>query len=561
MGQRHEPHRFRRVFGNDTLLEFPVHFRLVMKNEAAKRTCKAQLRRMAETEAGWDAYVRALEPDEAERQRQRDAGLPGKVSFLIPTYNTDPALLRALTDSLLAQTVPSWEACFYDGGSDRQESIDALKAEAERDPRLRVTFGGENLGISGNTNGALAMAEGDWCALADHDDLLAPDAAFRILEAAADGADMVYSDEDKCSEDGSRYFDPRLKPDFSPDTLRSGNYICHLMAMKTELMRGAGGLRSICDGSQDHDLALRVSERAEKVTHIRRVLYHWRMLKTSWSHNKARACADAAARAVNDQCRRLKLPASAERFLLNVKLTATQPLPDWTLIVSGTGLKARMHAARAVRRAGKRPSAILYAGGKGAAMPVALNAAVKRVQTGAIVFLDESVRVRKNWLEPLWMFTARKEIACAGAVLWRSYTRLRHAGYAVDVPAGAVSCFNGVSCNASPLLGADMVNRNVTAVSRGLMMIRREVFEELGGFGLYGSDLASVALGLKAAEKGYLNVSVWDAGCPGGKDCVLEGEPSGTDVEHFRKTFGEHPEERYMHPLMDRTGTMQPNIG
>ena len=561
MGHRHEPHRFRRVFGNDTLLEFPVHFRMVLKNEVSKRTCREQLRRMAETEKKWDTFVRAQEPDELEKQRQREAALPGKVSFLIPTYNTEPALLRALVDSLLAQTAPSWEACFYDGGSERQESIDALKAETERDPRLRVTFGKENLGISGNTNGALAMAEGDWCALVDHDDLLSPEAVYRILEAAADGADMVYSDEDKCSEDGSRFFDPRLKPDFSPDTLRSGNYICHLMAMKTELMRGVGGLRSVCDGSQDHDLALRASERAEKVTHIRRVLYHWRMVQSSWSHSKARACAEAAARAVGDQCRRLKLPVAAERFLLGVKLTATEPLPDWTLIVSGTGLKARLRAARAARRAGKRPAAILYAGGKGAAMPVALNAAVKRVQTDVIVFLDESVRVRKDWLEPLWRFVARKDVACAGGVLWQSYTRLRHAGYAVDIPAGAVSCFRGISLNASPLLGADMVNRNVTAVSRGLMMIRKDMFEKLGGFGLYISDLASVALGLKAAEQGYLNVSVWDAGCPGGKNCVLEGEPPKSDVEHFRKTFGEHPEERYMHPLMEETGTMQPNIG
>ena len=149
-----------------------------------------------------------------------------RLSFLIPTYNTPPELLRALADSLLHQSCGAWEACFYDGASTRADTRELLQALTQEDNRFRVTFGAENRGIAGNTNAALTMATGKFVALCDHDDLLAPDAVRCILEAAQDGADFVYTDEDKVSADGMHFFEPHLKPDFAPDSLRSGNYIC-----------------------------------------------------------------------------------------------------------------------------------------------------------------------------------------------------------------------------------------------------------------------------------------------------------------------------------------------
>jgi hypothetical protein len=164
------------------------------------------------------------------------------------------------------------------------------------------------------------MATGEFVALCDHDDLLAPDAVRCILEAAQDGADFVYTDEDKVSADGTHFFEPHLKPDFAPDSLRSGNYICHLTAASRALMNAVGGLRPGFDGSQDHDLALRLSENAAKITHIPRILYHWRMLDTSFSHQKAQTCADAAARAVADQLRRLHMDADVTVEELRVRI-------------------------------------------------------------------------------------------------------------------------------------------------------------------------------------------------------------------------------------------------
>ena len=243
----------------------------------------------AQADAAYPRWLAQAQPGPEERRRQGETRFSHGLSFLIPTYNTAPHLLQELADALLAQTSPCWEACFYDGASTREDTRQALRDMARRDPRLRVELGRENLGIAGNTNAALAMARLDWVALVDHDDLLTPDAAYWVLRAAEDGADMVYSDEDKCTADGATFFDPHFKGDFAPDTLRAGNYICHLMAMERELMASLGGLRPDYDGSQDHDLALRASERARRIVHIPRVLYHWRMLDTSVSHQRGRS--------------------------------------------------------------------------------------------------------------------------------------------------------------------------------------------------------------------------------------------------------------------------------
>ena len=191
----------------------------------------------------WDrAWRESYAPDEAELARQR-ASQPdcGLISVLIPVYRTEPALLEALLESLAAQTLANWEAVLALSG-DRAETAETLARWAERDARFRVIPLAENKGISGNTNAALAAARGEWAVLCDHDDTLPPDALWRIADRAArGGADVIYTDEDKLTPDGRHHTDPHFKPDFSPDNLRSGNYICHLLAARRSLVEAAGG--------------------------------------------------------------------------------------------------------------------------------------------------------------------------------------------------------------------------------------------------------------------------------------------------------------------------------
>ena len=232
-----------------------------------------------------------------------------RISVVVPVFNTRPKFLRALADSLLAQTHGAWEACLYDGGSTSAETRKALEAIAARDSRFHIAFGAENAGISGNTNRAIKMATGEYIALCDHDDVLAPDALWRIAEAIdAHHPDVLYTDEDKLTAHGAIHVDAHRKPDFCPDNLRSGNYICHLSVIRRTLLDAIGGLRPAFDGSQDHDLLLRACERADGVIHIPRVLYHWRTLRGSMSHTKLAVCLDAAARAVEESMRRTGFP-------------------------------------------------------------------------------------------------------------------------------------------------------------------------------------------------------------------------------------------------------------
>jgi len=288
-----------------------------------------------------DRRWQQLRTSEAELQAQRtqDPGDVGGISICVPVYNTRPDLLQAMADSLLAQTCGRWEACLYDGHSTKPETIEKLQAIAAADPRFHVVLGQDNDGISGNTNRAIAMASGKWITLLDHDDTLAPDTIWRVTEAIRrEEPDMLYSDEDRITEDGRFHLEPHFKPDFSPDNLRCGNYICHLMVIRKTLVDEAGGLCPAFDGSQDHDLALRCSEKARKVVHLPYILYHWRVVGTSMSHQQLDRCLDAGRRAITEQTERLGIPAEVvvEHRMLRTKFRM-EGHPTVNIIVTDCG--------------------------------------------------------------------------------------------------------------------------------------------------------------------------------------------------------------------------------
>ena len=483
------------------------------------------------------------------------------LSFLIPTWNTDPTLLNALADSLISQSCPRWEACLYDGASTHADTRDALQALGKRDPRFRVVMGTENGGISGNTNAAFAFAAGDVIALCDHDDLLAPDAVRCILQAAEEGADFIYTDEDKVSADGTRFFGPHLKPDFSPDALRSGNYICHITAMTRQLaealvQRDGSLLRCQFDGSQDHDLALRATELAARVAHIPRILYHWRMLDTSFSHQRAEKCALAACAAVTQQLTRLGIPSKASVERLRTRIFYPVPETSVTAIVWGKGRIPKLPRQVQVIRADS---------------PAALNDAARQAKGEYLLFLAGGLTPMnagllrefsmyaswdRGWLNELLMYAQRPDVGCVGSAILDRRRFYLHAGYAVDVPGGAVSHHAGQWYYGHPYEVTDRIVRNVTGVSSALLLIRREVFPALGGFGDYASDLRGADLGLKCLRAGLVNVYTPHARMiEGTRNSEFERFPA-EDVRRFRDAWGEHPQERYYSPLFTRDGRM-----
>ena len=491
---------------------------------ATRGIWKSQAARRAENERAYADWFAASRPDAEERRRQHDTVFTHRVSFVVPAYNTDPGMLKALVDSLLNQTNDAWEVCFYDGQSPKAETREALKRAAERDPRIHVCFGEANDGISGNTNHALEMVTTDWVALLDHDDLVTEDAVYCVLKAAEAGADFLYSDEDKCDERGTRFFEPHLKGDPAPDTLRAGNYICHLMAMETALIRRVGALRSDFDGSQDHDLALRAMEAAARPVHIPRVLYHWRMVGSSASHQGAARCAGAAARAVDEQLGRLGLPGHAETEILHLRVRPDESVTaDAALILrceDEKTLSAWLDRVRRKSKSGVREVLLLgtdkaYRFGDIPCVSLgdcAAEQAAERARARQLVFLTQGVVPSSaDWLRELALFADRADVACAGGNIMTKKCVNLFGGYAVS--GGTVTnAHGGISRYTPPYMLEDRQNRNVTAVSRHLMMIGRERFLALGGFGGDATDRGAVLLGLRALKAGYLNVYANEGG-------------------------------------------------
>ena len=227
-------------------------------------------------------------PTKEELEQQRACNFAKDVTFsiVVPTYHTPELFLKQMTESVLGQTFCRVELCIADGSKD--DSVERIiKKYAAADSRIKYKRLSENKGISENTNEGLAMATGEYIGLLDHDDVLELHALYEMRKAIENNpkADVLYSDEDKVSFDLTHYFEPHFKPDFNPDLLRSNNYICHFLVMKRSLLDKVGGFRPEFDGAQDFDLVLRLTEQAEQVVHIPKVLYHWRSHEASTAAN------------------------------------------------------------------------------------------------------------------------------------------------------------------------------------------------------------------------------------------------------------------------------------
>lgn len=285
-----------------------------LKRNGLRDTYLAALERLQQKESQ-DYVYRALPEEELMRQRKQASRGKYSFSILVPAYRTEESYLRAMLESVLAQTYPGFELIIADASEDdRVEKV----VGAYQDERIKYMHLEENRGISENTNAALEAAAGEYIGLLDHDDLLTPDALFAMAEALKEAEEqgitlqLLYSDEDKCDESGEYYYEPHRKTGFNLDLLLSNHYICHFMVMKAELMK-ALQFRREYDGAQDFDITLRAvgalfarkagqacpapekgtkgeaqlfpKEAEETICHVSKVLYHWRCHRGSTAEN------------------------------------------------------------------------------------------------------------------------------------------------------------------------------------------------------------------------------------------------------------------------------------
>mgnify|MGYP005779088985 FL=1 len=481
--------------------------------------------------------------EELERQRRKKWKNPPLISVAVPAYRTPPGFLEQMILSVKEQTYPHWELCIVNAsrGEDGMEQV--LGRYAGGDERIRVKNLEENLGIAGNTNEALEMARGEFVGLLDHDDLLAPQALFRIAEAltADPQADAVYTDEDKVTTDLSEHFQPHFKPDFNLDLLRSNNYITHFFVVRTRLARKAGGFRREFDGAQDYDFIFRCTEEAKKVLHVPEVLYHWRTHKASTADNPASKmyAFEAGKRAIEAhlvRCGqegtvslrkdlgfyRVEYPVQGEALVSilipnrDQKETLEKCLNSiWEkstynnyeiLIVENNSSSPEIFDY--YREIEKRPGVRILTWKEGFNYSAINNFGEKSAAGDYLLFLNNDVEViNPRWIEELLGNCQRKEVGIVGAKLYYPDDTIQHAGTVIGIGGIAGHAFLNMPRSRTGYLHKASLQMDLSAVTAACMMMKRQVFKQLGGF----EERLSVAfndvdLCLRTVQAGYLVV-------------------------------------------------------
>ncbi len=508
----------------------------VLKGAGPMPVDKRKLKKIAE-----DYYISAQ-----RREQEENAQFPKDIKFsvLVPLYNTPDSFLKAMIESVQAQTYKNWELCLADG-SDSEHSFvgEICKKYADGDRRIKYEKLEKNLGISENTNACIRMATGEYIALFDHDDLLHPSALYEVMRAICEhGADFIYTDENTFSEEPRDAYNPHFKPDFSPDTLRSYNYICHLSAFSRELLDSVGYFRSEYDGSQDYDLILRLTEKAKKVFHIRKILYYWRAHKNSVAQ-------DVGAKPYTVTAAKKALAAHLERCGLkgevldssvpttyhikyeidgNPLISVIIPNKDHTddldiclkslyekssyknfeviIVENNSTEKETFEYYEALTQKHGNIKIVKWEGNFN--YSAINNFGVNYAKGEYILLLNNDVElINGSCLEEMLMFAQRKDVGAVGAKLYYSDDTVQHAGVILGLGGTAGHAHKHFARSHPGYMARASIAQNLTACTAACLMMRRDVFDEVGGLDeSFEVAFNDVDLCMKIRKKGYLVV-------------------------------------------------------
>jgi GT2 family glycosyltransferase len=558
-----------------------------------------KLREKIRYNAHYSSWIKKNEPNktELEIQKQKRFGIEPAISIVVPTFNTPAQFLIEMIESVNDQTYSSWELCIADGCSSQVHVKTILEHFAKKNKRIKVNFLKKNRGIAFNTNAAIALSTGEFITFIDHDDILPPFALYEIVEAINKNpdADFIYSDEDRITTNGKKRFDPYFKPDWSPDLLRSCNYIGHLTIIKKDLLTKIGNLRRECEGSQDHDLILRAGEKASKIIHIPKILYHWRIHKKSVAQKAERKmyAYESACKALQEHLERIGrkgkaevlsilglykithqisqtplvsiiIPSKNNSSLLKKCISSIAEKPSykqWEIIIVDTGSEQaevfgyydylRDHYSNIKILAWQKPFNFSAAN----------NYAVQSTCGDILLFLNNDIEVINNdWLERMLEHAIRREVGAVGAKLYYPNNIIQHAGLIVGMEGIAIHLHKFFLRDSSGYFGRLKAIQDLSAVTGACLMMRKDVFIDVGGFderlSLAYND---VDLCLKIREKGYL--IVWT---PYAELYHHESKTRGyEDTIEKRARFKKEKElfiKRWKHVLMEGDPYYNPNL-
>lgn len=500
-------------------------------------------------------YGRLSFPTAEERKRQGETKFPREMKFsiLVPLYNTPKDFLADMIASVLNQTYGDWELCLADGSDGEHGYVGELCQEyAGRDARIRYQKLDKNQGISGNTNRCYEMAVGNYIGLFDHDDILHPCVLFEYAKAICEqGADYLYCDEATFKNGNiEKMITLHFKPDYAIDTLRGNNYICHFSVFDRKLLEGTELFRTRFDGSQDHDMILRLTTAAEKVVHVPKLLYYWRSHKGSVASGiGAKSYAIEAARgAVSDHLERqgfhnfeiISTRAFETIFRIKYKLTACPKVSiiiankdhpgdlercitsildkstyeNYEIIIvenNSTGGEIQEYYKEIERLPNVK--VVTYEGGFN--YSAINNYGVSFAKGEYLLLLNNDTQVISiNWLEELLMYGQRSDVGAVGAKLYYEDKTIQHAGIVIGLGAHRTAGHTHYKVNYENVgyMGKLCYSQDVTAVTGACLLVKKSLYDEMGGLDeSFAVALNDVDFCLRLRQKGYLNV--WNPYC------------------------------------------------
>jgi len=467
--------------------------------------------------------------------------------LIVPVFNTDPDFLHYCVASIIDQELSEWEAILVDDASTRLETLNALALADRADPRIRVVRHEANGGIVRASNTALAVANGEWLVLVDHDDALEPSALLEIQNAILSDelVDYVYTNEFHLQPDGTTI--EFKKPDWSPERLRSQMYTCHISAVRRSLSESVGGFRDGFDGAQDYDYILRVTERARRVRHIRKPLYYWRVNPASFSQvgETRNQSFEAGRRAVQDHCDRLGIKAHVEHGdaggVYRVKrqvngyprVALVVPTRGSDAIVWGRSTTPIIDCLRSVRMRssyqnfeyvvvadGSTPSTVrreLHSllgddltwidYHKPFNFSDKINLGVASTEAEYVLLLnDDTVVINHDWFEPMLALAQEPDVGTIGNMLLFEDSRLQCAGHMFIEGNPTHVSFKEPSDDGG-FASINFVNREVSGNTGACFLVRRSTFLSVGGLSLrFGNNYNDVDFAMKISRLGFRHV-------------------------------------------------------
>jgi GT2 family glycosyltransferase len=465
-----------------------------------------------------------------------------RISLVMPVYNTNEKLLRLAIDSVIQQIYSNWELCIADDASTKEEIRNMLRDYSRDYEQIKIKYLKKNLGIVGASNEAMSMAEGEFIGFIDHDDELQPNALFEFMNLLNQKSDLdlIYSDEDKKEMSGQRV-EPFFKPDWSPDLLMSMNYISHFTIFRKTLIDKIGGFREGFEGSQDYDLVLRFTELTKKIAHIPMPLYNWcKVPESAASSVHAKPYARTSAKkALREALKRRGQDGEVlegfgghyqvrygvhESPMVSIIIPTKDKVELLKRCIESIDAKTiyKNYEIIILDNDSTDPDTISYL--KNSSHRIECfnepfnfskinNLGARLAKGDYLLFLNNDTEVIDGkWLESMLEHSQRPEVGVVGALLLypgredsqSRYHRIQHAGVILGVGGVANHAFRGLPYETSNYFGLHRVVRNCSAVTAACIMLRKNVFDEVGGFDEdFKIVFQDVDLCLRVREKGY----------------------------------------------------------